>query len=80
MEERGHGFPKTFAPEYTALTSVHDAGQEPQTGGLIYAHYGRGYYVYLAYAFFREMPEAVPGSFRIMANLLSLDKNPGLAH
>ncbi len=80
VEERGHGFPKTFAPEYTALTSVHDTGQDPQTGGLIYAHYGRGYYVYLAYAFFREMPEGVPGSFRIMANLLSIDKNPGLQH
>ncbi len=80
VEERGHGFPKSFAPEYTALTSVHDTGQDPQTGGLIYAHYGRGYYVYLAYAFFREMPEAVPGSFRIMANLLSIDKNPGLQH
>ncbi len=80
VEERGHGFPKSFAPEYTALTSVHDAGQDPQSGGLIYARYGRGYYVYLAYAFFREMPEAVPGSFRLMANLLSIDKNPGLQH
>ena len=56
------------------------ASQDPQTGGLIYAQYGRGYYVYLAYAFFREMPEGVPGSFRIMANLLSIDKNPGLGH
>ncbi len=80
VEERGHGFPKSFDPHYTALTSVHDAGQDPQTGGLIYTQYGRGYYVYLAYAFFREMPEGVPGSFRIMANLLSIDKNPGLAH
>ncbi len=80
VEERGHGFPKSFDSKYIAPTSVHDGGQEPQTGGLIYAQYGRGYYVYLAYAFFREMPEGVPGSFRIMANLLSIDKNPGLAH
>ena len=80
VEERGHGFPKSFDAHYTAPTSVHDEGQDPQTGGLIYAQYGRGYYVYLAYAFFREMPEGVPGSFRIMANLLSIDKNPGLAH
>ena len=80
VEERGHGFPKSFDPRYTAPTSVHDTGQDPQTGGLIYAQYGRGYYVYLAYAFFREMPEGVPGSFRIMANLLSIDKNPGLGH
>jgi hypothetical protein len=76
VEERGHGFPKSFGPQYTALTEVHDTGQDPQTGGLIYTQFGRGYYVYLAYAFFREMPEGVPGSFRIMANLLSLSKNP----
>jgi hypothetical protein len=30
----------------------------------------------MAYAFFRQMPEGVPGSFRIMANLLSIAKNP----
>jgi LmbE family N-acetylglucosaminyl deacetylase len=80
VEERGHGFPKSFDPHYIAPTSVHDAGQDPQTGGLIYTQFGRGYYVYMAYAFFREMPEGVPGSFRIMANLLSIDKNPGLSH
>ncbi len=80
VEERGHGFPKSFDGKYAAPTSVHDAGQDPQSGGILYAQYGRGYYVYLAYAFFREMPEGVPGSFRIMANLLSIDKNPGLSH
>ena len=76
VEERGHGFPKSFGPQWTALTEVHDTGQDPQKGGLIYSQFGKGYYVYLAYAFFREMPEGVPGSFRIMANLLSLGKNP----
>jgi LmbE family N-acetylglucosaminyl deacetylase len=80
VEERGHGFPESFDAQYTALTEVHDTGQDPQTGGLIYAKSGKGYYVYLAYAFFREMPEGVPGSFRIMANLLSLSKNPELSH
>jgi len=33
----------------------------------------------LSYAFFRQMPDGVPGSFRIMANLLSMAKNPALA-
>lgn len=80
VEERGHGFLRSFDGHYVALTEVHDAGQDPQTGGLVYAPYGKGYYVYLAYAFFREMPEGVPGSYRIMANLLSMGKNPGLAH
>jgi hypothetical protein len=75
VEERGHGFPREWAPEYVALTEMHDAEQDPQKGGLLYAHTGRGAYVYMAYAFFRQMPEGVPGSFRIMANLLSIGKN-----
>ena len=76
VEERGHGFPASWGPQFTALTEMHDVGQDPQKGGLLYAHYGKGAYVYLAYAFFRQMPEGVPGSFRIMANLLSIGKNP----
>ncbi len=80
VEERGHGFPRSFDSHYVALTETHDKDQDPQTGGLVYAGYGKGYYVYLAYAFFRQMPEGVPGSFRIMANLLSMRQNPALTH
>ena len=80
VEERGHGFPNSFDSHYTALTEVNDVGQDPQKGGILYAKSGKGYYVYLAYAFFREMPEGVPGSFRILANLISMAKNPGLEH
>lgn len=76
VEERGHGFMRSWDPRYLAPTEMHDAGQDPQRGGLLYAHTGRGAYVYMAYAFFREMPDGVPGAFRIMANLISLGKNP----
>ena len=76
VEERGHGFMRTWDPHYTALTEMHDVGQEPQKGGLLYARYGSGAYIYTSFAFFRELPEGVPGSFRILANLISLRKNP----
>ncbi|HZY61387.1 MAG TPA: PIG-L family deacetylase, partial [Edaphobacter sp.] len=78
VEERGHGFMREWDTKYTAPTEMHDAGQAPQKGGLLYAKYGKGTYIYTAYAFFRQMPEGVPGSFRIMANLLSAGKNPEL--
>jgi len=42
------------------------------------AHYGKGVYVYTAYAFYRELPLGVTGAFRIFANLLSLANNPQL--
>jgi hypothetical protein len=76
VEERGHGFARTWASEYKDPTEMHDVDQDPQHGGLLYAHYGKGTYIYLAFAFFRQMPDGVPGSFRIMANLLSVGKNP----
>jgi LmbE family N-acetylglucosaminyl deacetylase len=79
VEERGHGFMKSWDSHYIALTEMHDVGQDPQKGGLLYARYGKGAYVYMSYAFFRQMPDGVPGSFRIMANLISMSKNPGLA-
>ena len=79
VEERGHGFMRQWDPHYIALTEMHDAGQDPQKGGLLYARYGKGAYVYMSYAFFRQMPDGVPGSFRIMANLISMAKNPSLA-
>lgn len=76
VEERGSKFMKTWDPRYTALLETHDADQDPQKGGLLYSRYGKGTYVYCAYAFYRELPEGVPGAYRIFANLVSLPKNP----
>lgn len=78
IEERGHGFMKSWDPRYTALTETHDPGQAPQDGGLLVARYGKGFYVYDAFALYRQLPEAVPGAFRIFANLLSLSRNPDM--
>jgi LmbE family N-acetylglucosaminyl deacetylase len=76
VEERGHSFMQSWDPHYEALTETHDPGQDAQQGGLLYARYGRGAYVYVAYALYRQMPEGVPGAYRIFANLLSLPKAP----
>jgi LmbE family N-acetylglucosaminyl deacetylase len=76
VEERGSKFMKTWDPHYHALLETHDPGQDAQKGGLLYARYGKGAYIYCAYAFYRELPEGVPGAYRIFANLVSLPKNP----
>lgn len=76
VEERGHGFLSTWDAHYTPLLEMHDPDQSPQQGGLVYAHYGKGIYVYTALALYRQMPEGVPGAYRIFANLISLAKNP----
>ena len=71
VEERGHSFMGTWDSHYQALTETHDHGQSPQHGGLLYAPYGKGIYIYCAYALYRQFPAAVPGAFRILANLVS---------
>ena len=78
IEERGHGFMHDWDPRYTALTETHDPDQVPQKGGLLVASYGKGFYVYAGFAFYRQLPEGVPGAFRILANLLSLSSNAGM--
>jgi LmbE family N-acetylglucosaminyl deacetylase len=75
VEERGHGFLESWDPQYQALLETHDPGQDPQKGGLLVAKTGKGAYVYVAYALYRELPEGVPGAYRLFANLLSLGKN-----
>lgn len=76
VEERGHGFMQTWDPHFTALTETHDSGQSPQKGGLLVAPYGKGFYVYEGFALYRQLPEGVPGAFRILANLISLSSQP----
>jgi hypothetical protein len=77
FEERGHSFLDSWDPGYTALTETADAGQDPQRGGLLVTHPGKGTYIYIAYALYRQLPELVPGSYRLLANLLSAGKAPG---
>lgn len=74
LEERGHGFPDRWDAGYRALTETADPGQDPQRGGLIVLHRGKGIYIYVAYALYRQLPELVPGAYRILANMLSAGK------
>ncbi len=76
VEERGHSFLESWDNHYSAPTETHDPGQDPQHGGLISARYGKGTYTYIAYALYRQFPEAVPGAYRLLANLISIGKSP----
>ncbi|MFN8060520.1 MAG: PIG-L family deacetylase [Vicinamibacterales bacterium] len=76
VEQRGSKFWSTWDRAYTPLVSSHDRGQTPQRGGWLHAPYGKGHFTYFAYAFHRQLPYAVPGAYRLLANLLSLNKSP----
>jgi LmbE family N-acetylglucosaminyl deacetylase len=79
VEERGSKFLQSWDSHYQPLLETHDEGQAPQKGGLVYARYGKGVYIYNAYAFYRQMPEGVPGAYRLFANMISLGKSPQIA-
>jgi LmbE family N-acetylglucosaminyl deacetylase len=76
VEERGHGFMRTWDSRYQPLVETHDPDQDPQEGGLLLARYGKGFYVYDAFALYRQLPSGVPGAYRLLGNLVSLSKNP----
>ncbi len=76
VEERGSKWLASWDSRYEPLLETHDPGQPPQQGGFLCAKYGKGIYIYNAYAFYRQLPEGVPGAYRIFANILSLPRNP----
>jgi hypothetical protein len=78
VQERGAYFLSEWDPQFKPLMACNDAGEEPKKGGEVIASYGRGLYVYTAYGWFRQLPEGVPGAYRLIANLVSLPKAPGL--
>jgi LmbE family N-acetylglucosaminyl deacetylase len=74
VEERGSKWMTTWDERYKPLLECHDREQPPQRGGLLYAQYGRGTFVYAAYAFYRQLPAGVQGGYRLFANIVSLKK------
>ncbi|MBI1193494.1 MAG: hypothetical protein GC205_10010 [Bacteroidetes bacterium] len=72
VQERGLYFADSWDARYTPLLASHDRAEEKLSGGLLVAPYGKGWYVYTGYSFFRQLPNGVPGAFRLFANLLSL--------
>jgi LmbE family N-acetylglucosaminyl deacetylase len=71
VQERGLYFWTQFDPKYTALLAMNDPGEIDQNGAVVYTRYGKGTYIYTGIAFFRQLPEGVPGAYRLLVNLLS---------
>ncbi len=72
VQERGLYFAATWDAAYKPLFSANDPGDKPLEGAAIVARHGKGAFVYTGIAFFRQLPEGVPGAYRLMANLLAL--------
>lgn len=72
VQERGLYFAdiSSLDPRYETLISWHDKDEPPRLGGLIVAQHGEGAFMYTGISFFRQLPAAVPGAYRLLANLI----------
>ena len=74
VQERGLYFPKTWDPAWIPILSSNDPKEKPLDGGLLVAKFGKGFFIYTSYSWFRQLPAGVPGAYRLFANMLSLGK------
>lgn len=74
VQERGLYFADEWDKKYTPLLEMNDEGEKPLKGSLLYASYGKGHYFYSGVSFFRQLPAGVPGSYKLLINMLSIGK------
>ena len=70
VQERASYMPSTFDSRYHTMLSMSDPGEQPNRAAILAATYGRGTYIYVPLALFRQLPAGVSGGARIFANLL----------
>ena len=70
VQERATYMPTTFDSHYRTVLGMNDPGEQPNRAAILAAPYGRGTYIYVPLALFRQLPAGVPGGARIFANLL----------
>ena len=75
VQERGTYFPSSWDKQhYETVLAMSDPGEAPLESSVLIAKHGKGYYVYTGLTFFRQLPQGVPGAYRLFANLVSLGK------
>ncbi len=71
VQERGLYFASSWEGKLYPLLSGKDTGEPSKLGGLLYAPYGKGIFIYTAYSWFRQLPAGVPGAYRLFVNIIS---------
>ncbi len=71
IQERGLYFASAWDERYEPILASHDARESENKGGVLYARFGEGVFIYTGYSWFRQLPAGVPGAYRVFANLIS---------
>ena len=76
VRERALFVPSAVGPQYTHLLEMHDPGEKENENSLLTVSLGKGLFIYSALTFFEQLPGGVPGSARLLVNLLSAGCRP----
>ncbi|MEJ7739541.1 MAG: PIG-L family deacetylase [Chitinophagaceae bacterium] len=74
VQERSIYHAQNWDSHYETIFSMNDPGEKQDEGSLIMTKYGNGIFVYTGLVFFRELPAGVTGSYRLLANMIALNK------
>lgn len=74
VQERGLYFASEWDSNYVPLFACNDPNEEPLKGSTLLADYGNGAFIYTGISFFRQLPAGVPGSYRLLANMVGYRK------
>jgi LmbE family N-acetylglucosaminyl deacetylase len=74
IQERGLYFADKWDSHYETVISCSDNGESEKSGGLLFTKYGKGVFIYTGYAFFRQLPEGVPGAYKLFENIISANQ------
>jgi hypothetical protein len=76
VQERGLYMPSTIDGRYRTPLAMNDPDEPANRGAILDATLGKGRYVYTSLSLFRQIPAGVPGSMRLLVNLLSAGLTP----
>jgi LmbE family N-acetylglucosaminyl deacetylase len=74
VQERSIYHADNIDAHYETIFRMNDPNEAPDDGSLIIAKYGKGYFTYTGLVFFRELPAGVPGAYRLLANIIALNR------
>jgi len=74
VQERGLYFSNQWDEKYTTVLAGHDPGEKDLPGGMLFANYGKGVFIYSGYAWFRQLPAGISGAYKIFVNMISAGK------
>jgi len=63
--------------KFEKLIGMADSGEKSDDGSLLVTKHGKGWFTYTGIVFFRALPAGVPGAYRLLANLIALNKMKG---